>query len=106
MERLRHGLREEPAAPLAVERLPAQEEVREGAPVPPTVQVIWGPMVDAMSVAGMSVAEVRALLQGPYNIPAHAAAVVNGSPERADRRLEAGDVLEFVRLAGEKGACA
>jgi hypothetical protein len=40
----------------------------------------------------------------PYHIPPQAAALVNGEPADVGRRLEAGDVLEFARAAGEKGA--
>jgi hypothetical protein len=51
----------------------------------------------------MSVADVRGLLQGPYNIPPQAAALVNGEPVGAAHQLAAGDVLEFARASGEKG---
>jgi hypothetical protein len=51
----------------------------------------------------MSVADVRGLLQGPYNIPPQAAALVNGEPVGAAHQLAANDVLEFARASGEKG---
>ena len=50
-----------------------------------------------------TVAEVRAHLAGAYNIAPEATVHVHGVEAGEDTRLRAGDCLEFVRAAGEKG---
>jgi hypothetical protein len=67
------------------------------------VEIIWGANMDSVDVAGMTVAEVRAHLAGAYNIAPEATVHVNGVEAGEDTRLRAGDCLEFVRAAGEKG---
>jgi hypothetical protein len=104
MERLRRRQREEAIVqpPPAIHAEPLAEAV-VGPVGPATVEVTWGPITEHMAVGGMSVAEVRTLLQHPYNIPPHAATLVNGRAVTAEHRLHAGDVLEFARASGEKG---
>ena len=102
MERLRRHREEVTPQPLELPT-PAPEAAPVVAPLAETVQVIWGPIAESMAVGGMSVADVRGLLQGPYNIPPQAAALVNGEPVGAAHQLAAGDVLEFARASGEKG---
>lgn len=68
------------------------------------VQVVWGALMDDLEVAGMTVGEVHELLQLPYGIAPDADVNVNGIEATHDTRLEAGDELEFVRMAGEKGS--
>ena len=46
------------------------------------------------------------MLSAPLNIAPAVAALVNGNASDANHRLAAGDVLEFARPAGEKGARA
>ena len=104
MERLRRYEEEEPAAPPLPEVRRGSDAPSEAPVGPATVQVIWGPMVEPMAVGRMTVGEVRALLQRAYNIPAHAATLVDGRRVTAQHRLTAGETLEFVRMAGEKGA--
>jgi hypothetical protein len=67
------------------------------------VQVIFGAVMDDLEVAGMSVGEARNLLNVPYNIAPNAFVTLNGFEADDDTRLAEGDVLEFVRPAGEKG---
>ena len=67
------------------------------------VQVVWGPLVDDLDVAGMSVDEVATLLRDPYHLAPGAIATVNGVEADPSTRLVRGDTLEFVRAAGEKG---
>ena len=55
-------------------------------------------------IAGQSVGEVRQALKEPLNIDPRALALVNGRDAAASYVLKEGDQLEFVRLAGEKGA--
>ena len=68
-----------------------------------TVQIIWGSLMDDLEVAGLTVGEVQGLLQQPYGIAPDVAVNVNGFEATHETRLEAGDELEFVRSAGEKG---
>jgi hypothetical protein len=56
------------------------------------------------AIAGKSVSEVRHSLKEPLNIDPRALALVNGPDVAASYILKQGDQLEFVRLAGEKGA--
>jgi hypothetical protein len=103
MERLRRHREEETSQPLRVLPSPSPTPAPIVAPLAETVQVIWGPIAENMAVGGMSVGDVRGLLQGPYNIPPQAAALVNGEPVGGSHRLAVGDVLEFARASGEKG---
>lgn len=68
-----------------------------------TVEVVWGANMDSLDVGGMTVDEVRHQLDNAYNIAPDALVTVNGVAAPGDRRLRAGDCLEFVRAAGEKG---
>lgn len=68
------------------------------------VQVIWGASADAFELAGLTVGEAYRLLSAPLHIAAGVAALVNGVAAPEGHRLSAGDVLEFARPAGEKGA--
>ena len=68
------------------------------------VQIIWGATMDEFEVAGLTVAEAREQLAGPFHIPPGVAVNLNGEQVGGDARLRAGDTLEFVRSAGEKGA--
>ena len=54
----------------------------------------------------MSVDDVLQLLRRPYNIAPGVRTLVNGRAAAGHQQLEADDVLEFVRPAGEKGARA
>jgi hypothetical protein len=83
---------------------PRERAAAAGAAGP--VQVIWGPFTEALEVGGMTAAEVFRLLRDPYNIAPGAAIHVNGALADPNQRLRAGDTLEFVRGAGEKGAAA
>ncbi len=78
----------------------AQPEATAGG----TVHLTWGPLTEDLDLAGMTVREVYRLLRQPYNLAPNVRVNVNGAGADAGTRLEAGDSLEFVRLAGEKGA--
>jgi hypothetical protein len=104
MERLRRRQQEDAIEPLQLPAAPPALAQGEAPVAPATVQVIWGPIAEHMAIGGMTVGEARALLQRAYNIPPQAAALVNGHRVPATRRLTAGEVLEFARQAGEKGA--
>ncbi len=68
------------------------------------VRVLYGVHALEAPLIGRSVGEVRAALQQALNISPRAVAVVNGREVGADHLLQEGEQLEFVRLAGEKGA--
>ena len=72
---------------------------RTGAPV----RVLYGIHALEVDVAGRSVAEIRHALAQPLNISPRAVAVVDGEVVAEAHLLQAGQQLEFVRLAGEKG---
>jgi hypothetical protein len=67
------------------------------------VRVIYGVHSLEAGVAGRTVGSVREALAQPMNISPRAVALVNGQEVDANRILSAGESLEFVRYAGEKG---
>ena len=103
MERARRRRQEEPVR----ESLPEVHVEETTAPATPdepgNIHVIWGPVIEPLAGEGMTVTEVRTLLQNPFKIPAHAQPFVNSEPASPEHRLAAGDTLEFVRESGEKG---
>ena len=73
--------------------------------IPATVQVIWGPIVkDLATIGGLTVGAVYRGVREAFGIPTSVSALVNGERARSSRALVAGDVCEFVKRAGEKGA--
>lgn len=68
------------------------------------VRVIYGVHSIEANIAGRSVGEIRTALKQALNIGPQAVAVVDGREILESYMLQAGQVLEFVRLAGEKGA--
>lgn len=69
-----------------------------------TVRVIYGVHSLEVNIAGRSVGEVRAALKQALNIGPQAVAVVDGREILESHILQEGEILEFVRLAGEKGS--
>lgn len=69
-----------------------------------TVRVIYGVHSLEVNIAGRSVGEVRAALKQALNIGPQAVAVVDGREILESHILQGGEILEFVRLAGEKGS--
>jgi hypothetical protein len=69
-----------------------------------TVRIIYGVHSLEVNIAGRSVGEIRAQLSQALNIGPRAIAVVDGREVMESTILQSGEVLEFVRLAGEKGA--
>lgn len=67
------------------------------------VRVIYGVHTLEVAVAGRSVLSVRDALTQPLNISPEAVALVNGREAEASHLLAPGELLEFVRYAGEKG---
>ncbi len=71
--------------------------------MPSTVVVTHGIHTLTLPLAGRAVEAVRQALAPVLNIRADAMGVVNGAPVGEDYILAPDDLLEFVRLAGEKG---
>jgi len=67
------------------------------------VRVLYGVHALAASLAGRTVGDVRQALRQALNISPQAVAVVDGREVEEGFVLLAGQQLEFVRLAGEKG---
>ncbi len=70
-----------------------------------SVKFISGIHNHSLPLAGRSVAEVRKKLSGTLNIATDTVANVNGETvkDEAHTTLKAGDTIEFVKHAGEKG---
>ncbi|MBI3781159.1 MAG: hypothetical protein HY278_08910 [candidate division NC10 bacterium] len=67
------------------------------------VRVLYGVHSLEANLAGRMVADVRQALRQALNISPQAVAVVDGREVEEGTVLLAGQQLEFVRLAGEKG---
>jgi len=67
------------------------------------VKVIYGVHALEASLAGRTVLSVREALAQPLNISPRAIALVNGQEVEGTHILGPGELLEFVRYAGEKG---
>jgi hypothetical protein len=87
------------------EPLKQATRVRPGSPTETqeTVRVIYGVHSLDVNIAGRSVGEIRAALRQALNISPQAVAVVDGRERLESYILQVGEILEFVRLAGEKG---
>jgi hypothetical protein len=68
------------------------------------VRVIYGIHSLEAAIAGKTVTEVRKALSQALNIDPAAIAIINGQAAAGNYILQEGQILEFVRLAGEKGA--
>jgi hypothetical protein len=68
-----------------------------------TVRVIHGANDDIFNLVGVSVASVQLSLVHAFNIPADAAALVNGVQVFRHYQLRANDTVEFVLQKGRKG---
>jgi hypothetical protein len=60
--------------------------------------------INADSVAGKTVGEIREQAADILNIPDNAQVRVNGAPAQEDTVVADGATVEFVKVAGEKGA--
>jgi hypothetical protein len=67
------------------------------------VRVIYGVHSLEAGLAGRTVGSVREALAQPLNISPRAVALVNGQEVDTTHVLVTGELLEFVRYAGEKG---
>jgi hypothetical protein len=67
------------------------------------VEVIHGVYAHSLPLAGMTVEQARVELEERMNIDPEALAVVDGVEAGEDEILREGQVLNFVKQAGEKG---
>jgi hypothetical protein len=104
MEQLRRRRQEQQPRETPRGGAPSSEEEPEATPT--GVQVIWGAMAQQMELSGMSVGDAHVLLQQAFNLAPEVTALVDGRLATGDHRLVSGQVLEFVRPAGEKGVAA
>jgi hypothetical protein len=74
-----------------------------GQPKAGRVEVIYGVYAHSLPLGGLTVRQARAELQERMNIDPAALAVVDGAEVPAEHILKEGQVLNFVRPAGEKG---
>ena len=65
--------------------------------------VAHGPYAERLPVAELSVAEVRRRFQDRLDVHPEAIALLDGDPVDDATRLRAGQMLTFIRPAGEKG---
>lgn len=83
-------------APARAATAPREEEAGQ-------VKVIYGVHALEAALAGRTVGSVREALAQPLNISPQAVTLVDGREVGADHVLGQGELLEFVRYAGEKG---
>jgi len=86
-------------------QLKGVSRVEAAAPTKPEsqVRVLYGVHAIEANLAGRAVGDVRQALRQALNISPQAVAVVDGREVEESVLLQAGQQLEFVRLAGEKG---
>ena len=85
------------------EELRQASGTRSAAQTGTAVRILDGIHALEAAVAGRTVAEIRHALAQPLNISPRAVPVVDGEVVAEGYLLQAGQQLEFVRLAGEKG---
>jgi hypothetical protein len=68
------------------------------------VDVVHGVYAHSLPLAGMTVRQARGELEDRMNIAPDAVAVVDGNESDEDTVLQEGQVLNFVKHAGEKGS--
>ena len=68
-----------------------------------SVNVTHGAYSENVSLVGETVGSIRRLLRDVANVPSDAKAILNGEIVGNDTILRNGDVLEFVKVVGQKG---
>jgi len=67
------------------------------------VTVASGPYAEQLPVANRTVGEIRARFHDRFDIDPRSQAILGGNEASDDTRVQPGQVLMFVRRAGEKG---
>lgn len=88
-----------PGPETAVEEFDAPTSSSEGS-----VDVVHGVFAHTLPLAGMTIRQARGELAERMNIDPEAAGFVDGEEADEDTVLAEGQVLNFVKHAGEKGA--
>ena len=70
------------------------------------VEVIHGVFAHSLPLSGMTIGQARSELMERMNIPDDAIAVLDGAEASEDTVLGEGQVLNFVKYAGERGGGA
>jgi len=83
---------------------PFSDSFEDAAPSRGQVHVIHGVYSHSLPLAGMTVADVRSDLQERMNVPADATAVIDGEEASDQTILHEGQMLNFVKRMGERGA--
>ena len=71
---------------------------------PPTAMVACGPYMEHLPVGGMTVGAIRSRFGDRLDVDPLAQAVIDGTEAAEDAVLQSGQLLTFVRKAGEKGS--
>ena len=88
----------------AVATLPVEEELDQiTSGENRNVQVTYGAGVQTLPLAGLRVSDARHIARDILNVDPQAAVLVNGGEVNPTHRINAGDQIEFVHAAGEKG---
>jgi hypothetical protein len=69
------------------------------------VMVAHGPYSERLPVGGMTVGEIRSRYRDRFDIDPRSHPVLDGHDVDNNTVVRAGQVLTFVRRAGEKGSC-
>jgi hypothetical protein len=81
----------------------ADEDEHPSATSTGSVSVVHGVYAHSFPLAGMCIRDARAQLEERMNIAPDATAVIDGDEAGEDAVLAEGQVLTFVKHAGEKG---
>lgn len=65
--------------------------------------VTHGPYAEELPVAGITVAQIRTRFRDRLDLDPEATAVIDGNDAGEDATLRSGQLLMFMRRAGEKG---
>ena len=68
-----------------------------------TVNVVHGPYAEQLPVAGETVGRIRTMFADRFDLDPLSQAIIDGREVDDDTIVEAGQLLMFVKRAGEKG---
>ena len=104
MERFRPFRRQTTGSAAAATAVQTPNAPAESTPEPVRdVHVIYGASVQTLALAGLTVAQVRPVVETILAVDPRSLALVNGRPVRENYVIAESDALEFVHHAGEKG---
>jgi hypothetical protein len=68
------------------------------------VTVTHGPFAESLPVSGMTIEQIRSRYRDRFDLAPGSEAILDGEPVGDETRVEPGQMLSFIRRAGEKGA--